>query len=199
MREAWEHILNADPRFTVIASCGDAEEAVQLALQTRPDIVLMDINMAPFSGIEATEKIKKAGKSTQVIGVSMYSKPEFARKILQAGAKGYVTKNSTREEMVQAILEVHQGRKYICIEIKDIISDNVINERADAPNLNLLSEREMQVVNMVRDGASSKEIARALFLSVKTVEVHRHNVLKKLKMRNSASLVNFINSRAAFL
>ena len=153
----------------------------------------MDINILPISGFEATERIKKVSPDTKVIGVSMHSQPAYAKKMLQIGARGYVTKNSSKEEMIKAILEVNEGSKYICDEIKNNISELVLEENKDVPNVNALTEREIQIINLIKEGQSSKEIASTLNISLKTVEVHRHNVLKKLKLKNSASLVNFIN------
>jgi len=199
IRETWSFILNSDPRFEVIATCGDASEAVAMAKEMNPQIILMDINMGPFSGLEATQQIRKISPSSKIIGVSMHSQPAYARKMLQVGAKGYVTKNSSKEEMINAILQVQQGNKYICDEIKSIISDQMLDEKEPSSNINTLTEREIQIVNLIKEGNSSKEIALDLNISLKTVEVHRHNVLKKLKLKNSASLVNFINTNAVFL
>jgi DNA-binding NarL/FixJ family response regulator len=122
----------------------------------------------------------------------MHSQPAYAKKMLQIGAKGYVTKNSSKEEMIKAIMEVYKGNKFICDEIKNIISDQLLTEQTDSPNINSLTEREIQIINYIKEGSSSKEIATSLNISLKTVEVHRHNILKKLKLKNSASLVNFI-------
>lgn len=199
IRETWSFILNNDPRFEVIAECGDSEQAVELARIKRPQIILMDINMTPISGFEATEKIRKVSPASRVIGVSMHSQPAYAKKILQIGARGYVTKNSSKEEMIKAILEVQSGNKYICDEIKNNISELVLEENKDTPNVNALTEREIQIINQIKEGFSSKEIATHLNISLKTVEVHRHNILKKLKLKNSASLVNFINSTATYI
>ena len=196
IRETWSYILNSDPRFQVVAECGDSEQAVEVTKLKRPHIVLMDINILPISGFEATERIRKVSPSTKVIGVSMHSQPAYAKKMLQIGAKGYVTKNSSKEEMIKAILEVNEGSKYICEEIKNNISELVLEENKDIPNVNALTEREIEIINLIKEGQSSKEIAVALNISLKTVEVHRHNVLKKLKLKNSASLVNFINQSA---
>lgn len=196
IRETWTYILNSDSRFQVIAECGDSEKAVEVTKQKRPHIVLMDINILPISGFEATERIKKVSPTTKVIGVSMHSQPAYAKKMLQIGARGYVTKNSSKEEMIKAILEVNGGSKYICDEIKNNISELVLEENKDIPNVNALTEREIEIINLIKEGQSSKDIALVLNISLKTVEVHRHNVLKKLKLKNSASLVNFINQSA---
>jgi len=186
IRETWSYILNNDPRFEVVAECGDSEQAVEVARTKRPQIILMDINMTPISGFEATERIRKVSPASKIIGVSMHSQPAYAKKMLQIGARGYVTKNSSKEEMIKAILEVHNGNKYICDEIKNNISE-------------LVTEREIQIINLIKEGFSSKEIASQLNISLKTVEVHRHNILKKLKLKNSASLVNFINNTATYI
>ena len=196
IRETWSYILNSDPRFQVIAECGDSEQAVEVTKLKRPHVVLMDINIMPISGFEATERIRRFSPSTKVIGVSMHSQPAYAKKMLQIGAKGYVTKNSSKEEMIKAILEVNEGSKYICEEIKNNISELILEENRDIPNVNALTEREIEIINLIKEGQSSKEIAVSLNISLKTVEVHRHNVLKKLKLKNSASLVNFINQSA---
>ncbi len=199
IRETWTYILNGDPRFQVVAECGDSEQAVELTKQKRPHIVLMDINMTPFNGFEATEKIRRVSPGSKIIGVSMHSQPAYAKKMLQVGARGYVTKNSSKEEMFTAIIEVFKGNKYVCDEIKTIISDQLLDENQDIPSINSLTEREIQIINHIREGLSSKEIASRLEISLKTVEVHRHNILKKLKLKNSASLVNFINSNAGYV
>ncbi|RYY24836.1 MAG: response regulator transcription factor [Chitinophagaceae bacterium] len=199
IRETWSYILNNDSRFEVIAECGDSEQAVEMSKLKRPQIVLMDINMLPISGFEATERIRKVSPMSKVIGVSMHSQPAYAKKMLQIGARGYVTKNSSKEEMIQAILDVHNGNRYVCDEIKNNISDQVLEENNDTPNVNALTEREIQIINLIKEGQSSKEIAVVLAISLKTVEVHRHNILKKLKLKNSASLVNFMNNSATYI
>ena len=158
IRETWSYILNSDSRFQVIAECGDSEQAVEVTKQKRPHIVLMDINILPISGFEATERIKKVSPDTKVIGVSMHSQPAYAKKMLQIGARGYVTKNSSKEEMIKAILEVNEGSKYICDEIKNNISELVLEENKDVPNVNALTEREIQIINLIKEGQSSKEI-----------------------------------------
>ena len=198
IRDTWSFILNTDNRFKVVAECSNGEEAIEQAKQKRPQIVLMDINMTPVSGLEATRQIRKVSPGSKIIGVSMHSQPAYAKKMLQIGAKGYVTKNSSRDEMFKAIMEVHHGNRYICDEVKNIISEQIMD---DSPNqgINALSERELQIVKLIKEGFSSKEISGQLNISLKTVEVHRHNILKKLNLKNSAALVNYINTYAVDL
>lgn len=198
-RDTWAYMLNNDERFTVVAECGNAEEAVKLAGGQNPDIVLMDINTPVFAGLEATQKIRRQHPSSQVISVSSYSQPLYVKKMLQMGARGYITKNSSKEEMIYAMLEVSQGKKYICNEVKTIISEQTLGEEDNKqPDVNAITNRELEIITQIKDGSSSKEIAAKLFISLRTVEVHRHNILKKLKLKNTASLINFINSSAVF-
>lgn len=194
VRETWSFILNTDPRFKVIAESGSGEEAVELAKQLRPNVVIMDINLPGMNGIEATQFIRKFSPTSKILGVSLHTQPTYARKMIQKGAMGYVTKNSSKEEMFKAILEVQGGKKYICDEIKNILSEQVISGEEQQSGLNALSQREIEVIAYIKKGYSSKEIANALNISVKTVEVHRYNILKKLNLKNAAALVNFINN-----
>ncbi|HLP39245.1 response regulator transcription factor [Lacibacter sp.] len=192
IRETWSFILNSDPRFTVIAQCSNGEEAIEMAQKLRPKIALLDINMAPMNGIEATEQIRKFSPSTKIIGVSMHSQPAYVKKLLKLGAMGYVTKNSPQQEMFDAIAAVHEGKRYICAEVKTILSEQIFEE--ESTGANTLSTRELDVIKHIKEGLSSKEISTQLNISLKTVEVHRHNILKKLNLKNSAALVNYINS-----
>lgn len=194
VRETWSFILNTDPRFTVVAESGSGEEAVELAKKLRPNIVIMDINLPGINGIEATQQIRKFSPGSRILGVSLHTQPTYARKMMQKGAMGYVTKNSSREEMFKAILEIQGGKKYICDEIKNILSEQVISGEDPQTGLNSLSQREIEIISYIKKGNSSKEIADALNISVKTVEVHRYNILKKLNLKNAAALVNFINN-----
>ena len=194
IRETWSFILNTDNRFSVIAESGSGEEAVELAKQLRPNVVIMDINLPGINGIEATQQIRKFSPGSRILGVSLHTQPTYARKMIQKGAMGYVTKNSSRDEMFKAIIEIQNGRKYICEEIKNILSEQIISGEDAQAGLNSLSQREIEIIAFIKKGYSSKEIADALELSVKTVEVHRYNVLKKLNLKNAAALVNFINN-----
>lgn len=194
IRESWSFILNSDHRFLVIGETSNAEQALEIAREKKPAIVLMDINMTPINGFDATKMIRKYSPATKVIGMSMHSMPAYARRMLQMGAMGYVTKNSSKDELLNAIMEVKEGRKYICEEVKNILAQQELVEEGGAPDMNVLSRRELDVVQLIKEGMSSKEIAVRLDISLKTVEVHRYNILKKLNLKNTASLVNFTNS-----
>jgi DNA-binding NarL/FixJ family response regulator len=194
IRETWSFLVGRNENFEVIAEVGDGQKAIDIARDKRPNIVLLDINMTPLNGFDVLKMIRKQSPGSKVIAVSMHSQPAYAKKMLRMGAKGYITKNSPRQEMLDAILDVNNGNTYICQEVKNILSDQMLSEEDNAAGLNQLSEREIEVINQIRDGLSSKEIADRLAISIKTVEVHRHNILKKLKVKNTASLINYINS-----
>ena len=194
IRESWSFILNSDSRFQVIGETSNAEEAVEIAKEKRPKIVLMDINMTPVNGFEATKLVRKFSPGARIIGISMHSMPAYARRMLQVGAMGYVTKNSSKDELLTAITEVSEGRKYVCEEVKNILAQQELVEEGGPPDMNVLSRRELDIVQLIKEGMSSKEIALKLDISLKTVEVHRYNILKKLSLKNTAALVNFINA-----
>ena len=194
IREAWSSILNSDPRFKVIAETASGEEAVELAKQLRPNVVILDINLPGMNGFEVIPLIRKFSPGSKILGVSLHTQPTYARKMIQKGALGYVTKNSSREEMFKAIIEIHNGRKYICDEIKTILSEQMLSGDEQPSGLNALSQREIEIISFIKKGHSSKEIADILSLSAKTIEVHRYNLMKKLNLKNTAALVNFINN-----
>lgn len=194
IRDSWSFILNSDIRFQVIGETSNADEAVEIARDKKPEIVLMDINMSPVNGFEATKLVRKYSPGSKVIGISMHSMPAYARRMLQIGAMGYVTKNSSKDELLAAIIEVHNGKKYICDEVKNILAQQELEDEGGAPDMNVLSRREIDIVQLIKEGLSSKEIALRLDISLKTVEVHRYNILKKLSLKNTAALVNFINA-----
>lgn len=193
IRDSWSFILNSDPRFTVIGETNSGEEAVKIVKTLKPNIVLMDVNMTPVNGFDATSLITKYSPGSKVIAVSMHTMPAYAKRMMQLGAMGYVTKNSSKDEMIKAIIEVSSGKRYICEEVKNILAHKELEEEVSPGDMNTLSRREIDVIQHIKLGLSSKEIAIKLDISLKTVEVHRYNILKKLKLKNTAALVNFIN------
>ena len=177
IRDSWSFILNSDPRFTVIGETSSGEEAIEIASKKKPDIILMDVNMSPLNGFDATKQIHIISPDSRIIAVSMHTMPAYAKRMLQLGAMGYVTKNSSKEEMITAIVEVSNGNRYICDEVKAILADQEMDENTDKGDLNDLSRRELDIIKLIKEGHSSREIALQLDISLKTVEVHRYNVL----------------------
>jgi DNA-binding NarL/FixJ family response regulator len=193
LRETWSYILNEDSTFQVTGECGSAEEAIELVKKQQPDIVILDVNLPGMNGLDAICQIKKSSPGSKILGISLHTQPNYAREMIKRGAEGYLTKTSSKEEMFHALKTIHSGKKYICEEIKNKITAQVMHDDDNKKGISDLSQRELEVVKFIKKGFSSKEIANTLFLSVKTIEVHRYNILKKLNLRNAASLINFIN------
>lgn len=191
--ESWKYLLENDNRFAVIALADSGKKAVELATTLKPNVVLLDINMKELDGFEATKQIRKCAPGTKVIGVSMHTMPAYAKKMIKFGASGYVTKNSPRLELIQAILDVNEGKTYVCEEIKSIIVNMEVVEVSSGPDINVLSKRELEVISFITKGLSSKQISSEMNVALKTVEVHRYNILRKLSLPNTASLVTYAN------
>lgn len=121
IREAWKLLLSRDERITIVAVCESGYQAIETCQLLQPDVVLMDINMEPVSGVDATKSIRKFSKDIRIIGISVHAELPYVNALMQAGANGYVTKNSSGTEMVKAIMLVMQGKQYYCKEISDII------------------------------------------------------------------------------
>jgi two-component system invasion response regulator UvrY len=195
IRETWQSFLATETNIKIVASCGDGQQAVDFAQKLRPDIVLLDVNMAPMNGMEVLKRIRKTAPLCRVIGLSMHSQPAYAKKLLRLGAKGYLTKNSPRQEMLNAINEVSKGNTYLCAEISKILSGQAEGDTAKIDNINSLTGRQLQVLGLLSGGSSSKEIAEELGISLKTVEAHRYEILKKMNLKNTSALVRHINSQ----
>jgi DNA-binding NarL/FixJ family response regulator len=192
IRETWSYILNEGQIYQVVGECGSAEEAIELAKHQQPDIVILDVNLPGMNGLDAITEIKKVSLRSKILGISMHTQPSYAREMIKRGAKGYLTKTSSREEMFSALKNIDSGKNYICDEIKNKLTEQIMHGNVEK-GINDLSQRELQIIKFVKKGFSSKEIADFLCLSIKTVEVHRYNILKKLNLRNAAALINFIN------
>jgi DNA-binding NarL/FixJ family response regulator len=198
IRQSWSMILNADPRFQVVAESGSGEQAVEIVKELKPNIVIMDISLPGINGVEATQLIKKISPGTKVLAVSMYTQPLYAITIIKQGAKGFVTKNSSHLELYNAIIEIHNNRTYMSNDVNTNLADQMLNGYKQRDGLNSLTRKEIEVIGFVKNGYSSKEIGNLLGITKKTVEVHRYNILKKLNLKNTAALVNHINSQQLF-
>src|SRR2546423_10020383 len=183
IRQAFSLLLSEDKRFKVVGEFNSSESAIQKVKSLDPDIILLDISLPGLSGIEAVPVILQESPNSKIIGITVYTSPVYARKMIQAGAKGYITKNSTKTEMFEAILAVHAGKTFICWQIKEIIAEDFTEEKESNNKLKLLSQREMEIVELIKNGLTSKKIAEQLSISCKTVEVHRYNILRKLNLK----------------
>ena len=193
VRDGLRVLLEAQPDIHVIGDAADGREAIEQVPKLCPDIVIMDITMPALKGIEATRRIAQTCASTQVIVLSMHSTSEHVFRALQAGAHGYVLKESAGSEVADAVRAVHAGRRYLSPAISDRLVDDYVRQRqveAKSP-LERLSPREWEVLQLVVDGESNSEIADILCLSSKTVETYRSRLMQKLNIGDLPSLVKF--------
>lgn len=193
--EAWSSLLEHVEGIKVIGTADNAQDAFDFCLEHKPEIVLMDINLKGGSnGLDATERIHNNLAKTRVIGLSLHDDISFVKKFLSIGAKGYLTKNTNKTELVEAIMKVHQGESYIAAEIKDRYFTSLldINNTESKKELTL---KEIEIVKLITQGFTSKEIAEKIFVSPRTVETHRHNILKKLNIPNAAQLSSWAKEK----
>jgi len=192
--EAWTSLLKDAPGISVIGNADNENDAFDKAVQLRPDIILMDINLGQGSGIKATIKINDVLPKTKVIGLSLHDDITYVKKFLAVGAKGYLTKNTNKSELISAIHEVSQGNLFIGKEIKDRYFTSLLNMDA-ATSQKELTMKEIEIVKLIANGMTSKEIGVKLFLSPRTIEKHRHNILKKLSLPNAAQLSSWAKDK----
>ncbi len=195
MIDMWSALLGSDSRFEVVGFSLDGESALEKIRLQHPMVVLMDITLPGQSGIEITKLIREQMPGIRVLAVSMHSNTLLIKQMLMSGANGYVSKTSSFEEMSRAILTVANGQRFISEDIKELITTQMINPDTDSASakLNLLTKRELEIVNMLKEGLSSKDIAERIFISNRTVEVHRYNIFRKLGVTNIVSLIKLVN------
>jgi DNA-binding NarL/FixJ family response regulator len=194
VRDGLRVLLEAQPDIRVIGDAANGREAVRRVAQLRPDVVVMDIAMPELNGIEAAREIGRVCPSTQVIILSMHSTTEHIFQALQAGARGYLLKESAGIEVVNAVRAVHADHRYLSQKILEGLVDNYVRQRqaAEAKSpLARLSPREREVLQLVVEGKSSAEIADILSLSPKTVEAYRSRLMHKLGISDLPALVKF--------
>jgi DNA-binding NarL/FixJ family response regulator len=194
VRDGLRALLDAEGDIAVVGAAANGRDAVRRATELRPDVVVLDIVMPDLGGIEATRQIHEASPSTQVVILSMHASGEYAVRALQAGARGYLLKESAGEEVIDAVRAVHAGRRYLSAGIADRLIDGYLDlhgEPGAGGALAALSPREMEVLQLVVEGKTSPEIARILSLSPKTVETYRGRLMHKLGIGDVPSLVKF--------
>src|SRR5580658_1756925 len=194
-RQGIRNLLSAEPDMEVTGEAGNAADAVDLARQTRPDVVLMDIGMAGMSSFEATRQIRKERPDTHVVFLSMYDDEDYLAECVDIGASGYILKESPVEQLVMAIREVHRGGSYLSPRLLTKLVDNFRIQGHEGavrqPRFGTLTKREREILKLLAEGLSVKEIASGFDLSVKTVEAHKFNLMRKLDIHNKAQLVTY--------
>lgn len=189
MREGLRALLAAAPDITVIADVGNGREAVRIAGELMPDVVVMDVSMPDLNGIEAARLLREKCPRTRIVMLSMHASSEHVHRALEAGAAGYVLKESAAAEVMAAVRTVLAGRVYLSPAL-GIGAGARARDGAKSP-LESLSSRERQVLQLVVEGRTSAEIARTVHLSAKTVETYRSRLMKKLGVADTPALVKF--------
>jgi DNA-binding NarL/FixJ family response regulator len=187
-------LLEKQTDFEVVGEAENGRKAVKMALEKTPDVVVMDVSMPDLNGIEATTQIVESLKETKVIALSMHSDKRFVMGMLRAGASGYLLKDCASQELANAIYQVAAGKKYLSPEITGVVIDDFLLGGASegvAATVSVLSAREREVLQLIAEGWSTKQIASHLYVSVKTIETHRRQIMKKLDLHTIADLTKY--------
>ncbi|MBN2001576.1 response regulator transcription factor [candidate division KSB1 bacterium] len=193
VRKGLRQLLMTFKNVEVIGEADDGMQAVEAVRQQKPDIVFLDIQMPRMRGVEAVHVIKKESPSTHIIMLSMYSKEDYIRETFKKGASGFVLKQSAPDELQAAITHVMRGEIYLSPTIARSVVDDWLRKDLDlgGNEKHLLTPRETEILKLLAEGFSNKEIAKQLYISNKTVETHRHNIMEKLNLESFADLVKY--------
>jgi DNA-binding NarL/FixJ family response regulator len=198
VREGLRSLLDKQEDIQVVGEADNGRAALELAMRLVPDVAVMDVSMADMNGVEAASRIRESVPEVRVLALSMHADKRFVEKMLKAGASGYMLKNCAFREIAQAIRDVAAGRCYLSPEITGILVDNLVRgSSGSGPSgsrpggADLLTPREREVLQLLAEGRSSKAISEKLNLSERTVETHRHNIMKKLNIFTVAELTKF--------
>lgn len=192
-REGIISILEDIADITVIAEAGDGREVMEQLKEVQPDIILMDITMGDTNGIDTTKLVKETYPAIKVLALSMHSESGYIVKMLEVGASGYLLKDAGKEEMENAIRVIAKGNTYYSQQVSSIIVEHLTNPQKIKANKGgvPLTKREIEVLRLITGEYSNPEIAEKLFISIRTVDTHRRNLLEKLKAKNTAGLVKY--------
>jgi DNA-binding NarL/FixJ family response regulator len=194
VRQGLQKILEANDGWTVVGSASDGREAVRLALDLAPDVVVLDIGMPLLNGIEAARQIMRRAPKQGILVLSMHADEAFITPALQAGVKGYMLKDSADTDLVRGVAAVASGKSFFSPAAAKVMLDDylrTLSARGIVDRYEALTEREREVLQLIAEGHSNKEIAELLSISVATVETHRNHILQKLDVHNTAELVLF--------
>lgn len=194
LREGLRALLDASPEITVIGEASDGHEAVQLANQLSPDVVLIDLSMPRMNGTEAIQLIHKRKPELKIIALTVHRTEEYVRATLDAGANGYVLKDDTRNELISSIHAVAQGKTYLSPSICGQLVNGYLepnSTHSTSSSWDTLTLREREVIKLIAEGNTNKMIARLLSISVKTVEKHRGNLMKKLSLHSASKITAY--------
>jgi DNA-binding NarL/FixJ family response regulator len=195
-REGLVNLLSNIDEIEIVAQAKDGKETIEKARELNPDVILIDIGMPVMSGIEATRILKKENPSLKIIAVSMHSDRQFVKGILEAGADGYLLKNCTYRQLIDAVHSVVSGKKYLSDEITGMIIQGYLEpSEFDKDGNKELSEREIEILKLYAEGKTTREISEKLFISVKTVGTHKQHIFNKLDLNSNADIVKYALKR----
>ena len=189
VRKGFRLILEAQSDMEIAGEAGNGREAVELAEKLHPDVVVMDVAMPELNGIEATRRLAASSPHTRVLALSMHKDSVYVREILRAGARGYLLKDSIDTDLISAVRAVAKGDGYISPGVSDAVLSDYRRHVTDP--LDLLTSREREVLQMIAESKTNKEIAVALNLSVYTIDAHRGKIMEKLNLHSTGELVRF--------
>ena len=197
VRQGLKALLESEQNFHLVGEAGDGLEAVRLAIRLKPDVLITDVMMPGLNGLEVTRQVTKSLPQTRVVILSMYTDDSYVLEALKNGAAGYVLKDSQATDLVQAIREVASGKRYLSPPLSERELELYARrfESVTADPYELLTTREREVLQLVAEGRTSSEIAQQLFISPRTAEGHRANLMRKLGMQNNAELVRYALKR----
>jgi DNA-binding NarL/FixJ family response regulator len=191
VRDGLKTLLEAQADLRVVGEAANGRDAVAAAAQLKPDVVVMDISMPDMNGIEAARRVRSAHEQTRVVMLSMHGNAEHVYRALEAGATGYLLKESAGSELVAAIRAVHAGRRYLTEKVNELVIAGYLGEKRAASPLESLSRRERDILQHIVDGRNNREAAELLHISIKTVETYRSRMMTKLGIRDVTELVKF--------
>lgn len=193
VREGLRSLLEKEPDLEVVGEAEDGHSTVELARKLRPQVVVMDITMPGLNGIEATRRITEEVPAVKVLALSMHVDPRFVERILKAGATGYLPKDCASEELTRAIRTVSTNQTYLSPTIADIVRRDYLRQgsKADSSVFSILTAREREVLQLLAEGKTTKDIAFRLGVSVKTIETYRQHIMAKLNLRSLAQITKY--------
>ena len=194
LREGLRSLLSADPEFDVVGEAEDGRDAIRCVETLSPDLVLMDLSMPRMSGLDAIKEIKKQNPVIKLIVLTVHKSEEYILATLKAGADGYVLKEATHAELVMATKNVLRGKRYLSPGISEKVIEGYLEGRKTLKTKSAwdtLTRREREILKLIAEGYKNKQIANYLYISLKTVEKHRSNLMKKLDLHNTAALTTF--------
>lgn len=189
VRQGFGRILAAQSDLEVIGEAGNGREAVTLAEELKPDVVVMDVSMPELNGVEATRRLTKAAPRSRVLALSMHKDSVYVREILRAGAQGFLLKDASDQDLLTAVRAVGQGQGYISPSVSEAVLSDYRKHVTDP--IDLLTSREREVLQLIAEGKTNKEIASSLNLSVYTVDAHRGRIMEKLNLHSTGEIVRF--------